>query len=94
MSVDPSGSSLSVEPADPFVERATDATGGAGEVRPEAGPRHNPTDVRLLCFPHAGAGASAYRDWGRLLPGVDVVAVQLPGRESQLAQPPIPTATE
>lgn len=44
--------------------------------------------TRLFCLPHAGAGASAYRHWPSLLaPGVDVVPVQLPGRESRHREP-------
>ncbi|HKT06021.1 MAG TPA: alpha/beta fold hydrolase [Rugosimonospora sp.] len=42
---------------------------------------------RLFCFPFAGAGASTYRDWPGLLPdSVEVVAVQLPGREDRLRE--------
>jgi len=45
--------------------------------------------VRLFCFPHAGAGASAFRAWSGTLPaGVDVLAVQAPGREARLAEAP------
>lgn len=45
--------------------------------------------MRLFCFPHAGAGASAFRAWSRTLPaGVDVLAVQAPGREARLAEAP------
>jgi medium-chain acyl-[acyl-carrier-protein] hydrolase len=36
----------------------------------------------LLCFHHAGGGASAFRNWKKYLPReIDLVAVQLPGRE-------------
>ena len=45
--------------------------------------------VRLFCFPHAGAGASAFRGWSRTLPaGVDVLAIQAPGREARLDEAP------
>jgi surfactin synthase thioesterase subunit len=45
--------------------------------------------VRLFCFPHAGAGASAFRAWSGTLPaGVDVLAIQAPGREARLAEAP------
>jgi medium-chain acyl-[acyl-carrier-protein] hydrolase len=45
-------------------------------------------DLRLFCFPSAGAGATAYRDWPDLLPeSVEVVAIQLPGREDRLREP-------
>lgn len=42
---------------------------------------------RLICFPHAGAGATAYADWSRWLPAdIEVVAVQLPGRQNRIAE--------
>jgi medium-chain acyl-[acyl-carrier-protein] hydrolase len=48
------------------------------------GRRASPT-VRLLCFPHAGAGATAYRLWASGVPSsVEVLAAQLPGREDRL----------
>lgn len=44
--------------------------------------------ARLICFPYAGAGASAFRLWSHgLPPELEVVAVQLPGRESRLREP-------
>lgn len=43
---------------------------------------------RLYCFPYAGGGASAFRDWSALLPqGIELCAVQLPGRENRLREP-------
>jgi medium-chain acyl-[acyl-carrier-protein] hydrolase len=48
--------------------------------------------LRLVCLPHAGSGAGAYLGWaGGLSPDIELVAVQLPGRESRLAEP-APTA--
>jgi surfactin synthase thioesterase subunit len=45
--------------------------------------------ARLLCFPHAGAGISAYRDWPPLLSSdIEVVALQLPGREDRIHDTP------
>jgi surfactin synthase thioesterase subunit len=45
--------------------------------------------VRLFCFPYAGAGASAFRSWAALLPPwVELSAVQLPGRENRVGEPP------
>lgn len=42
---------------------------------------------RLICFPHAGAGAAAYADWVRWLPqDIEMVAVQLPGRQNRIAE--------
>jgi medium-chain acyl-[acyl-carrier-protein] hydrolase len=43
--------------------------------------------VRLFCFPFAGGGASVYRTWARELPGIDVIAVQPPGREDRYSEP-------
>lgn len=45
---------------------------------------------RLFTLPYAGGGASIYRRWAELLPGVEVIPVQLPGREERLHEPPIP----
>lgn len=45
---------------------------------------------RLICFPHAGAGAGAYGEWARLLPAeVELAAVQLPGRQNRIAEEPV-----
>jgi medium-chain acyl-[acyl-carrier-protein] hydrolase len=45
--------------------------------------------LRLFCFPHAGGGASFFRDWPHQLPaGVEVWAVQPPGREERCHEPP------
>ncbi|MEU5344370.1 MULTISPECIES: alpha/beta fold hydrolase [unclassified Streptomyces] len=50
------------------------------DPRPEA-------HTALYCLPHAGGAASAYRDWPRHLPGwLEVVAVQLPGRENRVTE--------
>lgn len=49
------------------------------------GPRKQ---VRLVAFPHAGAGASAFQLWqASLAPEIDLHAVQLPGREDRLREP-------
>lgn len=42
---------------------------------------------RLFAFPHAGAGASAYRLAAYLPDTVEVCTVQLPGRENRFAEP-------
>ncbi|NNC19237.1 thioesterase [Corallococcus exiguus] len=47
------------------------------------------TRVRLFCFPFAGGGASVFRPWAGVLPeGMELAAVQPPGREERLSEPP------
>jgi surfactin synthase thioesterase subunit/NAD(P)-dependent dehydrogenase (short-subunit alcohol dehydrogenase family)/acyl carrier protein len=44
--------------------------------------------LRLICFPFAGGGASAFSDWGELLPDdIELCIVQMPGREERLREP-------
>ncbi|WP_304452142.1 alpha/beta fold hydrolase [Nocardiopsis sp. YSL2] len=58
--------------------RRLDARPGAGRI--------------LLCFPHAGGAASAYRAWPALVPqDVEPYAVQYPGRETRMREPLIDT---
>ena len=46
--------------------------------------------VRLICFPYAGAGASIYRAWAKLLgPQIECYAVQPPGRETRFIDEPL-----
>jgi medium-chain acyl-[acyl-carrier-protein] hydrolase len=60
--------------ANPWLVRA--------KLNPEA-------KLRLFCLPHAGGGASVFRDWWRFLPSsVEVCAVQLPGREARFREAP------
>lgn len=48
---------------------------------------------RLICFPHAGAGASAFADWASLMPPeIELAAVQLPGRQNRIAEEPFSAA--
>ncbi|KOY55767.1 hypothetical protein ADK59_23385 [Streptomyces sp. XY332] len=47
----------------------------------------------LLCLPHAGGGATAYRTWpDALTPYARAVPVQLPGREDRFGEPPVRSA--
>lgn len=49
--------------------------------------------VQLYCVAYAGGGASVYRTWKEGLPAdVQVNAVQLPGHEERLMEPPIESA--
>lgn len=54
-------------------------------------PDPRPTaDVRLFCLPHAGSGASGFRPWPAAFgPRIEVVAVQLPGREQRMREQPV-----
>jgi surfactin synthase thioesterase subunit len=43
---------------------------------------------RLVCFPYAGVGASAYHPWAKIAPPhVEICPIQLPGRESRFREP-------
>lgn len=51
--------------------------------------------VRLVCFPHAGGSASFYFPVSRqLTPGVEVLAVQYPGRQDRRAEPNVDSIPE
>ncbi|MGW2179784.1 thioesterase II family protein [Streptomyces sp. NPDC001732] len=44
--------------------------------------------LRLVCFPHAGGGPSAFRTWAGELPSdVEVLAVRYPGRQDRVTEP-------
>ena len=48
--------------------------------------------LRLVCLPYAGGSARIFRDWpGKL--SVDICAVQPPGRENRLIEPPFTSAS-
>jgi medium-chain acyl-[acyl-carrier-protein] hydrolase len=45
--------------------------------------------LRLFCFPYAGAGALIFHKWSDALPReVEVCPIQLPGRGARLTEPP------
>jgi medium-chain acyl-[acyl-carrier-protein] hydrolase len=45
-------------------------------------------DLRLFCFPYSGAGATIFTRWSERLPyGIELCAIQLPGRENRLSEP-------
>jgi acyl transferase domain-containing protein/surfactin synthase thioesterase subunit len=59
-------------------------------VGPRAAPR-----LRLFCFPFAGGGSAVYRNWAQHLdPGIEVVAVEPPGRLGRIAESPIADMNE
>ncbi|MCM3132892.1 alpha/beta fold hydrolase [Paenibacillus polysaccharolyticus] len=42
---------------------------------------------RLICFPYAGGGASVFRNWAPFLPDyVELLVLQLPGRENRISE--------
>ena len=45
-------------------------------------------DLRLICFPFAGGSAASFASWGAQLPtGVELRALQLPGRSRRMREP-------
>lgn len=51
-------------------------------------PLTNPT-ARLFCFPYAGGGTAVFRGWQKQLPtSVEVLTLNLPGREMRFKEPP------
>ena len=70
---------------------ATTASAMRGESRwIPARPRAAGARFRLFCLPFAGGGASTYGAWPGLLgSAIDVIAIQLPGRESRLREPAV-----
>ena len=51
-------------------------------------PPPGPDGPLLFCFPYAGVGASSYRQWPRYIGGVQVCALQPPGRENRMRESP------
>lgn len=61
-------------------------------VTAKARPR---AEARLVCFSHAGGGATAYALWGNFVSeAIEVCAVQIPGRENRLREPGITSMPE
>lgn len=53
-----------------------------------------PATRRLYCLPFAGGGVASYAQWWRVLPdNVEVVGVQLPGRERRVDEAPLTSIT-
>lgn len=58
--------------------------------RPQAEP-----SARLVCLPHAGGTAGGFAGWAdRTPPGTELVAVQYPGRQNRLGDPPLEDMAE
>lgn len=46
-------------------------------------------ELRLVCFPYAGTGATIFRPWvAHLSPRIELCLVNLPGREKRLKESP------
>jgi len=50
--------------------------------------------LQLICFPYAGGAASVFREWGDMLPLVELISVQYPGRQDRHGDPFAVTLTE
>ena len=48
-----------------------------------------PRALRLFCFPCAGGSAATCEGWAEFLPGVEVCAIELPGRGALFRRPPL-----
>jgi medium-chain acyl-[acyl-carrier-protein] hydrolase len=60
---------------------------GGGWIR--WGQRYPDARLRLVCLPHAGGAASAFRGWAQDLgPRIEVLPIQYPGRENRFALAP------
>src|SRR5262245_12321516 len=58
------------------------------------GTQRNAPKMRLFCFPYAGGAAGVFASWSALLPEwIDVWALQMPGRENRLREPPLRSTT-
>ena len=45
---------------------------------------------RIICFPSAGGSATAFRHWSaQIPPAVELLAVQFPGRQKRIKEPPL-----
>ena len=53
-----------------------------------------PALPRIFLFPHGGGAAAEYIRWGRDLPGLEVNAIQLPGRGTRLREPAVTSMRE
>ena len=77
--------------------RSADATAGKVSAAQIIGNRwlvvHRPNPsatVRLFGFPFAGGGAATFRPWAdRLDPGIELVAIEPPGRQTRIDEAPI-----
>ena len=41
---------------------------------------------KLICIPYAGGGASFYNGWQKYFQNIEVIPIQLPGRENRMGE--------
>jgi medium-chain acyl-[acyl-carrier-protein] hydrolase len=52
--------------------------------------RKEKAEKTLVCFSHSGGSANAYQKWNEVMPQrIEILALQLPGRENRLSEPPV-----
>ncbi|MCI4061480.1 alpha/beta fold hydrolase [Micromonospora sp. R77] len=50
--------------------------------------------LRVVCFPHSGGSAAAFAEWASAMPpGVELLAVQYPGRSDRFIEPLVDTVS-
>jgi len=53
------------------------------------------SSVRLFCFHYGGGSASSFREWSKDIPGfVELIAIQMPGRENRFNEPLLNNVSE
>ncbi|RKG78833.1 thioesterase, partial [Corallococcus exercitus] len=50
--------------------------------------RRPDASMRLFCFPHSGGSVGEYVRWADLLPDIEVLGIQLPGRGARAEEAP------
>jgi medium-chain acyl-[acyl-carrier-protein] hydrolase len=76
-------------PENPWIVRPSQQTRRGPKTPPAPRVAPAPAALRLVCFPYGGGGASVYRTWPQGLPdNVEVLAIDLPGRERRFRERP------
>lgn len=83
----PATAGSTARPAGPRHPASAGDPGTASRWLPSLA-RAEPGALPLFCLPHAGGGASAFRGWAGRIPGVAVLPIQPPGRETRLRETP------
>ncbi|KRA14340.1 thioesterase domain-containing protein [Lysobacter sp. Root604] len=47
-----------------------------------------PVRARLICLPYAGGNARVFHGWAESLPGIEVLAIESPGKGGRVLEPP------